>query len=84
VNVGLAVGADAAAVRRQEDNLRLMFGGFTDFVHPGIMVGTPAQVIDRIAEYQRAGAGWVILAMRAPFDLDGLELFVREVMPAFA
>jgi alkanesulfonate monooxygenase SsuD/methylene tetrahydromethanopterin reductase-like flavin-dependent oxidoreductase (luciferase family) len=84
VNVGLALGADPGAARRQEENLRLMFGGLVDFVRPGIMVGTPQQVIDRIGEYRRAGAEWIILALRAPFDFDGLELFVREVMPAFA
>jgi alkanesulfonate monooxygenase SsuD/methylene tetrahydromethanopterin reductase-like flavin-dependent oxidoreductase (luciferase family) len=83
-NLGLAVGADAADVRRQEENLRLMFGPMTDFVRPGILVGTPAQVVDRIGEYERAGVEWVILALRAPFDWDGLELFIREVMPAFA
>jgi alkanesulfonate monooxygenase SsuD/methylene tetrahydromethanopterin reductase-like flavin-dependent oxidoreductase (luciferase family) len=84
VNLGLAVGADAADVRRQEENLRLMFGPMTDFVRPGILVGTPSEVIERVHEYRAAGAEWVILALRAPFDWDGLELFIREVMPAFA
>jgi alkanesulfonate monooxygenase SsuD/methylene tetrahydromethanopterin reductase-like flavin-dependent oxidoreductase (luciferase family) len=82
VNLGLAIGEDAAAVRRQEDNLRLMFGPMTDFVRPGILVGTPPEVIGRIGEYARAGAEWVILALRAPFDWTGLDLFVREVLPA--
>ena len=83
VNLGLAIGPDETAVRRQEENLRLMFGPMTDFVRPGILVGTPARVIDRIGDYARAGAEWVILALRAPFDWDGLEQFVRDVMPAF-
>ncbi len=83
VNLGLAVGADAADVRRQEENLQLMFGPMTDLVRPGILVGTPPQVIERLHEYTAAGAEWVILALRAPFDWDGLELFIREVMPAF-
>ena len=30
-----------------------------------------------------SGADWVILALRAPFDFDGLDLFIREVMPKF-
>ena len=60
-----------------------MFGGLTEFVKPGILIGTPPRVVDRIGEYERAGAEWVILAMRAPFDWDGLELFIRDVMPAF-
>ncbi|HLY37183.1 MAG TPA: LLM class flavin-dependent oxidoreductase, partial [Candidatus Binatia bacterium] len=84
VNLGLAIGADAADVRRQEDNLRLMFGPMTDFVRPGILVGTPPEVVERIRSYTAAGAEWVNLALRAPFDWNGLELFVREVMPAFA
>jgi alkanesulfonate monooxygenase SsuD/methylene tetrahydromethanopterin reductase-like flavin-dependent oxidoreductase (luciferase family) len=84
VNLGLAVGRDAAAVRRQEENLQLMFGPMTDLVRPGILVGMPAEVVDRIGEYQRHGAEWVILALRAPFDWEGLEIFVRDVMPAFA
>jgi alkanesulfonate monooxygenase SsuD/methylene tetrahydromethanopterin reductase-like flavin-dependent oxidoreductase (luciferase family) len=84
VNLGLAVGADAADVRRQEENLQLMFGPMTDFVKPGILVGTPPQVIERLHEYTAAGAEWIILALRAPFDWNGLELFIREVMPAFA
>jgi alkanesulfonate monooxygenase SsuD/methylene tetrahydromethanopterin reductase-like flavin-dependent oxidoreductase (luciferase family) len=83
VNLGLAIAADQAGVRRREDDLRLMFGPMTDFVRPGILVGTPNEVIDRIGSYAEAGAEWVILALRAPFDWDGLELFVRDVMPAF-
>src|SRR5690242_3298556 len=84
VNVGLAIGEDAGDVRRQEENLQLMFGPMTDFVRPGILVGTPSEVAERIRSYAAAGAEWVNLALRAPFDWKGLELFVREVMPAFA
>ena len=60
-----------------------MFGGLTELVRPGILIGTPARVIDRVGAYARAGAEWVILAVRAPFDWDGLELFIRDVMPEF-
>jgi len=82
-NVGLAIGADAARVEAQEERLRLMFGGMTEWVKPGHLIGTPQQVADRIGAYERAGADWVILALRAPFDFDGLDLFIREVMPKF-
>lgn len=82
-NVGLAIGADEARARRQEEKLQLMFGGMTDWVKPGHLIGTPAEVVDRIGAYQRAGADWIILALRAPFDFDGLDLFIREVMPKF-
>ena len=83
-NVGLAIGADAARVQRQEENLKLMFGGMTEWVKPGHLVGTPGEVVDRIGAYERAGADWVILALRAPFDIDGLDMFATEVLPQLA
>jgi alkanesulfonate monooxygenase SsuD/methylene tetrahydromethanopterin reductase-like flavin-dependent oxidoreductase (luciferase family) len=83
VNVGLAIGANDARAKQQEEQLQLMFGGMTEWVKPGHLLGTPAQVRDRLGQYQRVGAEWVILALRAPFDWDGLELFINEVMPAF-
>jgi alkanesulfonate monooxygenase SsuD/methylene tetrahydromethanopterin reductase-like flavin-dependent oxidoreductase (luciferase family) len=46
-------------------------------------MGTPQQVVDRIGAYERSGADWMILALRAPFDFEELHLFIREVMPKF-
>ena len=83
VNVGLAVGASEARAKQQEDKLQSMFGGLTEWVKPGHLLGTPERVRDRLAEYDRAGVEWVILALRAPFDWEGLELFIDEVMPHF-
>jgi hypothetical protein len=37
----------------------------------------------RIQQYVDAGTGWVILALRAPFELDALTRFATEVMPRF-
>jgi len=48
-----------------------------------MLIGTPAQVTDRIGEFDRAGAQWVILALRAPFDWESYELFIDRVLPAF-
>jgi hypothetical protein len=39
-------------------------------------------MVDKIGAYGDAGASWVILAMRAPFDRDGLERFASDVLPA--
>jgi alkanesulfonate monooxygenase SsuD/methylene tetrahydromethanopterin reductase-like flavin-dependent oxidoreductase (luciferase family) len=83
-NVGLAIGEDEARARRQDEELGTMFGGMADWVRPGHLRGTPSQVRERVAEYERAGVQWLILALRAPFDWSGLDLFIREVMPAFA
>ena len=84
VNAGLAIGATEARAKEQEAKLQSMFGALTEWVKPGHLLGTPAQARDRLGEYANAGAEWVILALRAPFDWDGLELFIDEVMPAFA
>ena len=40
------------------------------------------EMVDRVGAYGEAGADWVILAMRAPFDVDGLDTFATEVLPA--
>jgi len=84
VNLGPALAEDEAGVRRVESRLEEQFGAALAFLRPGMLVGTPAQAIDRIGEYQRAGADWVILALRAPFDLEGLRIFTERVMPHFA
>jgi alkanesulfonate monooxygenase SsuD/methylene tetrahydromethanopterin reductase-like flavin-dependent oxidoreductase (luciferase family) len=83
INLGLALGADRAAAARQVRNLELMFGPMVDLVRPGILVGTPADVVERLHAYAAAGAERVVLALRAPFDWEGLDLFIREVLPTF-
>ena len=42
------------------------------------------EVVDRIGAYRDAGAARLVLALRAPFDLEALALFRERVMPAFA
>jgi F420-dependent oxidoreductase-like protein len=83
VNLGLAIGRDAAAAKRKRDGLTAQFGAALPFLEPGMLVGTPQEVIDRIGEYVAGGAEWIILALRAPFDVEGLQVFIDEVMPAF-
>ena len=53
-----------------EESLRQQFGGMADFVRPGVLTGSDAEVVDRIGAYVEAGAGQVNLALRAPFDED--------------
>jgi F420-dependent oxidoreductase-like protein len=46
-------------------------------------VGTPAQIIERLREMQSLGLGYAIHYFpEAAYDLSGVELFEREVMPA--
>ncbi len=84
VNLGPAIAESEADLPRLEEQLAAQFGKVLPVLRPGMLVGTPERVIEQIETYRRSGADWVILAMRAPFDLDGLRLFVERVMPAFA
>jgi alkanesulfonate monooxygenase SsuD/methylene tetrahydromethanopterin reductase-like flavin-dependent oxidoreductase (luciferase family) len=47
--------------------------------------GTPDQVIGYLKEWEALGLGYAIIYFPDPaYDLSSLELFAREVMPAFA
>lgn len=70
INVGLAF---------TEDSLQQQFGQIADFVRPGVLTGSPEQVIDRIGQYVEAGADQVNIALRAPFHLDLLEQFSQAL-----
>ena len=70
-------GKDDAEVARRAANIgwnpgELRTQGFT---------GTPAQVVDKIGEYARAGAEAIYLQVLDLSDLDHLELIASEVLP---
>lgn len=64
VNVGVA---------RDEEALRLQFGAMADFVRPGVVMGSQAEMVDRVGQYVAAGADQVNIAMRAPWDVASLD-----------
>jgi F420-dependent oxidoreductase-like protein len=65
----------------REEDLRSRFGDMTDWVRASALTGSTQEVVDRIGMYGDAGAEWVNLALRAPFDVDGLDRFATEVLP---
>jgi F420-dependent oxidoreductase-like protein len=73
VNVGMAF---------TEEELTRQFGRMANYVKPGVLSGSVQEMVDKVGGYVSAGAQWVILAMRAPFDRDGLERFAADVVPA--
>jgi F420-dependent oxidoreductase-like protein len=73
VNVGMAFTDEA---------LQRQFGPMSEYVKPGVLSGSVQEMVDKVGAYVAAGASYVIVAMRAPFDRDGLERFAAEVMPA--
>jgi alkanesulfonate monooxygenase SsuD/methylene tetrahydromethanopterin reductase-like flavin-dependent oxidoreductase (luciferase family) len=73
INVGMAF---------TDEELKRQFGPMSNYVKPGVLSGSVQEMVDKVGAYVSAGAQWVILAMRAPFDRDGLERFAAEVIPA--
>jgi F420-dependent oxidoreductase-like protein len=73
VNVGLAF---------DDDSLREQFGPMSDAVRPGVLTGSVQQMVDHVGAYGHAGAAQVNIAVRAPFDPDGLERLAAEVLPS--
>jgi len=85
-----AAGRDGSEIERtvnlalawKPDDLPRQFGDAAGYIAQSALQGSTQQVIDRVAEYRDAGAEWAILALRAPFDVEGLDRFAQEVMPA--
>jgi F420-dependent oxidoreductase-like protein len=70
VNVGLCPDDDA---------LRAQFGSLAEGVRPGVLMGSPDQLVQRIGEYVEAGADQINIAMRAPWQLDLLDLATEAI-----
>ena len=61
MNVGLC---------QDDDALQAQFGGLAELVRPGVLIGSPEQLVDRIGAYVDAGADQINIAMRAPWDVS--------------
>jgi F420-dependent oxidoreductase-like protein len=70
VNVGLC---------QDDDALRAQFGALAEGVRPGVLIGSPDQLVQRIGEYVEAGADQINIAMRAPWDLSLLDLATEAI-----
>jgi F420-dependent oxidoreductase-like protein len=70
VNVGLAW---------REEDFEPQFGNLRMMVRPGVLTGSDEQVLDRIGQYTEAGAEQINIAIRSPWDPDGLERLAHLV-----
>ncbi|MFQ5897757.1 MAG: LLM class flavin-dependent oxidoreductase [Candidatus Methylomirabilia bacterium] len=82
VNVGFYMGATEATAARHAEEMRADWGALLE-QRQGFFTGTPGQVIEQVAAYQKAGAARLNIGVRAPYDWDALHAFVEEVLPAF-
>jgi len=70
VNVGLCP---------TEADLQEQFGGLAPAVRPGVLMGSEQQMVEHLHRYVDAGAQQINLAMRAPWQLDHLELMATTI-----
>lgn len=84
VNLGLGIARTEAEVAEKRQDLIARWGGDNPTrIAEGMLLGTPQQIIDRIGRYQEAGATWLSAVLRGPIDLEGLQVFLEDVVPAF-
>lgn len=82
INLTFNLVADAADVPAMEQRLRDQWGpAGLDRILGGGLNGTPDQAVERILEYQAAGATGVNVALRAPWNADALDAYVDAVIP---
>lgn len=74
--------------RQAEDELVAHFqrtrGGTDEEVRRRVLVGSPDDMIAVLRSYADAGVSTVILNLRPPFDVAGLERLAETVLPAVA
>jgi alkanesulfonate monooxygenase SsuD/methylene tetrahydromethanopterin reductase-like flavin-dependent oxidoreductase (luciferase family) len=63
--------------------VRTRYGGAADTVRDAALAGSVQRVTDDVGRFAEAGADWLILAVRPPFEFDALETFAAEVAPQF-
>jgi F420-dependent oxidoreductase-like protein len=76
VYLSVYIGKDEAEVASKADRLK-------DFVpRRGAVMGTAQQLIDQIGEYAKAGTQYVVFRMPDWIDLEPVQQFAEEVIPA--
>jgi alkanesulfonate monooxygenase SsuD/methylene tetrahydromethanopterin reductase-like flavin-dependent oxidoreductase (luciferase family) len=82
-----AAGRDPSEIRtavnlglcQDDEALVAQFGKLAEAVRPGVLIGSPDQLVARIGDYVDAGADQINIAMRAPWDLSLLDLATAAV-----
>jgi alkanesulfonate monooxygenase SsuD/methylene tetrahydromethanopterin reductase-like flavin-dependent oxidoreductase (luciferase family) len=63
-----------------ETELRRRFGPRSEQVHDLTLTGSADRIRAMIGPYVEAGADWINLSVRAPFDLDAFDWFGAEII----
>jgi alkanesulfonate monooxygenase SsuD/methylene tetrahydromethanopterin reductase-like flavin-dependent oxidoreductase (luciferase family) len=81
---GLTIGASlplVAGPRPVDEVMRERFGAAAERMMPAVLHGSADSIVEQIGQYGTAGADWIVVTIRPPFDFEELELFATKVMP---
>jgi alkanesulfonate monooxygenase SsuD/methylene tetrahydromethanopterin reductase-like flavin-dependent oxidoreductase (luciferase family) len=79
VNLGFYTAVD----RKKADAKRKALESTAHALAQGSLTGLTNEAVDRIGEYERAGAQGLNIAFRPPIDWEAFEAFTEEVLPVF-
>ncbi len=82
INLTFNMALTDAEVDAQREKLREAWGPAASRVEGGALLCTPAQAIERLQEYESAGAAHLNIALRAPWNTEALDAYLEEVIPA--
>jgi F420-dependent oxidoreductase-like protein len=83
LNLGFYMSADEAGAGAARQKYADQFQEQAADRVGGHLIGSPAEVVDRLGEFQAEGIHRINIAFRPPVDWDALQAFVEQVMPAF-
>lgn len=82
VNLAFNLGVTEKEVEHSREQLRAAWGPAAKRVEGGALLCTPLEAIERLQEYQAAGAEQINIALRAPWSDEALDAYLNEVIPA--
>lgn len=81
INLAFNLGTTQAEVDEEREKLRAAWGPVATRIEGGALLCTPNEAVDRIKQYEAAGANMVNIALRAPWNNDALDTYIEEIMP---
>jgi F420-dependent oxidoreductase-like protein len=82
VNLTFNLSTSEAEADKERQKLREAWGPAAARIEGGALLGTPVQAIERVKQYEAAGAHQVNVALRAPWNEEALDAYIEAVMPA--
>ena len=79
----LCIDQDGARAESKALEAYVQYGSLSEGSELWAIIGSPEKCIARLREYADLGVTDFIVAMRQPYDYEGLELFAEKVIPAF-